>query len=131
MTFIIRNADGSIKTFAERSDDFVLTPGETIESSPLSFARYAQRFTLSSAERSGETIAAHVGDPVITVEVSCPEQLAVDLDINGTIEHLELAQGKASLALSTEIAGAFVIQPADRKLYSAAGNGTLIVEVVE
>ncbi len=76
------------------------------------------------------TIKAHVGDPEIIVEVSCPEQLTVDLDINGTIETLQLTQGKATLQLSTAVPGVFIIQPADRAAFAAAGEGLLSVEVL-
>lgn len=131
MIYIIRNPDGTIKNFAERADDLRLNPGETLDLSSLTFAQYAQRFSLSVAGKCGETIKAHVGDPEITVEVSCPEQLTVDLDINGTIETLQLTQGKATLQLSTAVPGVFIIQPADRRTYAAAGEGLLSVEVIQ
>ncbi|MRR29453.1 hypothetical protein EG834_03765 [bacterium] len=131
MIYIIRNPDGNIKNFAERADDLRLNPGETLELSPLTFLQYAERFVLSVAGKCGETIKAHVGDPAVVVEVSCPEQLTVDLDINGTTETLQLTQGRATLQLSTAVPGVFIIQPADRKIYAAAGEGLLSVVVTE
>ena len=92
--------------------------------------QYADRFVLSVAGKCGETIKAHVGDPAVVVEVSCPEQLTVDVDINGTIETLQLTQGRATLQLSTAVPGVFIIQPADRITFAAAGKGLLSVVVM-
>jgi hypothetical protein len=56
--------------------------------------------------------------------------LTVDLDINGTIETLQLTNGEAEIILSTAVPGAYIIQPADRRTYAAAGQGTLTLEVL-
>lgn len=130
MIYILRNPDGSIKTYAERGDDFTLQPGETMDLSPLSFAEYAARFTLAAPAHPGDLVHVHVGDPQVQILVSCPGQLTVDLDLNGTIEKLQLTQGKAEINLSTAVPGLFIIQPADRRTYAAAGNGLIVVEVL-
>ncbi len=129
MTFIIRNSDRTIKTFAERVDDFILAPGETIDSSPLSFAEYAARLSLSVNGRTGVIIRVASGAPAVVVDVSCPGESEVDLDVNGLPESLQLVDGKAQLILSTETPGVFIIQPADRTVYAPAGNSFLTVEV--
>ena len=131
MTYIIRNADGTIKTFMQRADDLVLSPGETIETSPLPFLEYALRLFLSAGGVSGETISVAAGAPDVVVDVSCPLEQAVDIDINGTIEHLVLDQGMGSLQLGTGVPGSFIIQPADHRAYCPAGNSILTVEVLE
>jgi hypothetical protein len=130
MTFIIRNSDGTIKTYASRGDDFILQPGETMDLSPLSMVEYAARFTLSAAGFAGDLIHVHVADPQVKILVSCPAQLTVDLDINGTIETLQLTNGEAEIILSTAVPGVYIIQPADRRTYAAAGQGTLTLEVL-
>lgn len=129
MIYIIRNADGSIKTYAERGDDFIPQPGETMDLSPLSFAEYANRFVLSAQGFAGDLVRVRVGDPQVKILVSCPAQLTVDLSINGTTETVQLTQGIGEIDLSTAVPGLYVIQPADLKTYPAAGTGMLYVEV--
>lgn len=131
MTFIIRNPDRTIKTFAQRADDFILAPGESIDTSPLSFSEYASRLSLSVSGSNGEIFRVAAGAPAVVVDVSCPGQSEVDLDINGLAESLQLVDGQAQLTLSTQTPGVFIIQPADRTLYAPAGNSFLTMEVTE
>lgn len=130
MIYIVRNADGTIKAFAQVGEDIVLAPGATMELNPCSFVEYAQRFMLSCQGKSAELITARVGDPALTVEVQCPGHATVDLNINGTVETVPLTYGTGQIQLSTEVPGTFTIQPADRHTYAAAGNGLLTIEVI-
>lgn len=130
MIYIIRNADGTIKSFAQVGEDMILPPGETMELNPCSFVEYAQRFMLSCQGKSAQLVTAKIGDPPLTVQVECPGQASVDLDVNGTIETVTLTNGTGQIQLSTQVPGLFIIQPADRHTYATAGNGLLTVEVI-
>jgi hypothetical protein len=129
MTTIIRNSDGSIKTFTERGDDVALAPGETMEESPLSFAEYASRLRISLSGRSGETITIPTGSPDQTISVSCPGESSVTLFVNGFSETVPLVNGAGTLTLSAEVPGRYIILPADSAKYCAAGESVLILEV--
>jgi hypothetical protein len=131
MITIIRNPDGSIKTYAEQPDTAKnLLPGETLELVDYTFEEYSRRLVISCFGKSGETmqVARYSGD--VSVEVNCPGEISVSLDINGLKETLPLINGKAALILGTEVPGTYTIQPADRVKYCAAGQAVLIIEVV-
>ena len=131
MISIIRNADGTIKTYSDPPDTReVLAPGETLELVDYTFEEYSRRLTLAAFGRTGETMRVARGSGEITVEVNCPEEITVTLDINSVEEALPLINGKAALILSTLVPGTFFIQPADRAKYCAAGQAVLKVEVV-
>jgi hypothetical protein len=131
MITVVRSKDGSIKTFAERPfESYNLALGETMELIDTDFAEFAQRFTLTCMGRSGETITVRQGEPAVTVQVSCPGAHTVSVDVNGSIETLTPINGVAEILLGTDVPGTFIIQPADRALYCAAGNGLLVVEVL-
>jgi hypothetical protein len=131
MTYVIRNSDGTIKTFAERGDDVSLQNGETVEQVGLSFDEYANRLKLSVNGKSGSTIKAAVGSEDITVTVSCPGESSVELAVNDLTETVTLTKGTGLLTLSAGIAGIFLISPSNKGKYCAAGEAVLVVEVVE
>ena len=131
MITLIRNFDGSIKTYSEIPDKVeALSPGESVETVNSTFTEYSRRFTLSCNGRSGETIRVSRPSGDLTVEIRCPGETAVSLDINGTIETLPLVDGHAALMLGTEEAGVFLIKPADTRRYCPAGQSILVIEVV-
>lgn len=131
MISLVRNPDGTMKTFSEFIDpQSVLGAGESIEVINTSFDEFAKRLVISHAGRSGETIVVPRSSGDLAVEVHCPGESAVSLDINGTIEMLPLIDGQAALMLGTEEAGAFVIKPADTRKYCPAGQALLVIEVV-
>ncbi len=131
MISVIRAKDGTIKTYsASPFDHYNFALGETIELIDTTFEEYAQRFMLSCMGKSGETVQVRQGDPLVVVDVSCPGAYTVDVDVNGSIETLTPTNGAAQITLSTEVPGLFVIQPADRTRYCAAGVGLLVVEVL-
>ena len=131
MISVIRNKDGTIKTFSQTSDqDAVLAEGEAYEVVNTSFHEYASRLILSCAGRSGETLRVARGSGDLVVEVTCPNQTLVAIDINGSVETLPLVNGRAALLLGTEEAGVFVLKPADEAKYCAAGQSVLVIEVV-
>lgn len=131
MISIIKNADGTIKTYSFPPDTHnVLKPGETLELLDYTFEEYSRRLVISAYGRSGETMRVARGSGEVTVEVNCPGEITVSLDINGMAETLPLINGKSALILSTLVPGTFLIQPADRAKYCAAGQAVLKIEVV-
>jgi hypothetical protein len=129
MTFIIRTSSGEIKTYMESAAGAVLEPGETLEESPLTFAAFSRLLCLSVDGHSGELVQAAAGSGTVIVEVDCPGEAQVGLNINGLEESLPLADGKGTLMLSCAVPGTFVITPADRAKYCVAGEALCIVEV--
>jgi hypothetical protein len=118
MITLIRNSDGSIKTYSEIPDGFeALSPGESVETVNSTFAEYSRRLTLSCGGRSGETIRVPRSSGDLTVEVRCPGETAVSLNINGAVETFPLIQGQAALLLGTGEAGVFHVRPADTRRY--------------
>ena len=131
MTYVIRNQDHTIKTFCQRADDNILTGGETLEVSPLSFMDYANRFTLSLNGKSGETIRIAKGSANQVISVSAPGENNVDIDVNGNISTCNLTGGIGSFSLDTTVAGTYLLRPADRTKFCAAGESILVIEVTE
>lgn len=131
MITLIRNPDGTLKTFAERGDDLSLAPGETLELSPLTFEQFAARLRLLVNGRGGETVRIPVGAPQVTVEVLCPGSATVAIAVNGLAENVALTSGRGEIQLSAETPGVFQLAPADRAAYCAAGESILTLEVTE
>ena len=128
MIYLIRNADGTLKTFMEQGSDCVLAPGETLELQPGNFADYAARLRLSVDGRSGETVTRPQGTDV-TVQVACPGQISVALEVNGSTQDVVLEGSLGQLVLSGNQTGTFELRPADRTLYCAAGEAVLTVVI--
>jgi len=131
MTVVIRNAAGEIKTFMETSTGYVPEPGETLEETAVPFADYARRLRLSVDGRSGETIRVPAAEGLVTVRVECPGETAVSLKVNGEVKVVALEDGLGSLPVSCDVPGRFLIAPADRVTYCAAGEAVSVVEVVQ
>ncbi len=131
MTLLIRNAQGEIKTFMEAAAGSVLEPGESLEEIDMPFGTYANRLRLLIDSRGGELIQAAAGGGTIHVQVECPGETSVALNINGLVETIPLVNGKGELVLSCIVPGTFIVTPADRQAYCAAGEAVCIVEVSE
>ena len=136
MTYILRDKDKNIITYGETSFFTHLEPGQDMEYIDQPIAEYARRLVLSHGGLSCYAVQAQQGGPDVVVDVSTTLGVSViELDINGTAEVVELEEtwissGKGKLLLSTANPGIFIITPADRKTFCAAGCGTLVVEVV-
>jgi hypothetical protein len=130
MIYVIRNSDRTIKTFSERGDDFVLQPGETIETLPYSFVEFASRLRLSVDGVSGQTIIIPAGSSDIVLDVSCPGQSEVQLYINELLDTVLLTAGQGQLLLSAELPGTYFITPADKINYFSGGESILTIEVI-
>lgn len=127
MTTLIYNPDGTIKNFVSSIEGLELQPGETTLESPLSFAEYAARFSLSHNGQTCQTVFAHVGDAPVEIEVSAPGQSTVDVDVNGQVQTVPLSNGRGILAIPTDTPGPIPLAPADRRTFCAAGDGSLLV----
>ena len=131
MITVVRDRHGNIKTFQESLlEDYNRSLDESIETIDTSMKEYASRFYLSSNGKSGETIFAYQAGPDVRVDVECPGKQEVEVMVNDLKETVRLEQGKGHFLLSTANWGVFVIEPADRRKYCAAGNGRLCVEVM-
>ena len=132
MITVIRDSAGNIKTYAEHAlDDYNFAMGETRDTVDSTLLDYSQRFMLQAAGVLGQTVYVKQGGDDVTVGVSTSLRMdAVDVDINGTIERVPLTDGLGEIVLSTENIGQFIITPADRKMFCAAGNGILVIEVI-
>ncbi len=131
MTCILHNADGSIKSFMEQVTDLPLQPGETVTLTPLPMTEYAQRFTLSCCGKTCHTVTTKMGDPEVVIDISAPDCETVGVSINDVEQIVSLDHGAGQLILSTARAGTFLLGPADRSRFCAAGNGSLCVEINE
>lgn len=130
MISIIRSKDGTIKTFSTRPfEEFSLALGEKMELVDMTFEDFSRQFVVSCLGRSGETISVRQGSPDLTVSISVPGAQTIDVDINGSVEHLTPTNGGFQVVLGTDVPGVFIIQPADRAKYCAAGQGILVIEV--
>lgn len=132
MISIIRDKDGNIKTFSNSIlQDYNKSLGESTELINTTLLEYSQRFMLSVDGISGQTFTIGMSEFDLTILVSTNLDLvSVDVDINGVIETIPLTEGKGHIILSTYNPGTFIITPADRKTFCAAGNGLLVVEVL-
>lgn len=130
MITLVRAADGTINSFFDGvSKDHSQALGETLEYIDTSFDEYASRFRLMCKGKSGETISVKRGSGDIVIDVFTPGVDTVDVAINGSVERLTPIGGVSHLTLCTVVAGVFVIEPADRKLFCSAGEGKMVVEV--
>ncbi len=130
MTIVIRDSAGWIKTFMESSAGYVPEPGETLEEVPVTFAEYAGRLRLFVDGRSGETVRVPAGEGTVSVRVDCPGEVSVSLMVNDEEREIPLENGEGRVELPCDAAGRFVIAPADRVTYCAAGGAVSVVEVV-
>lgn len=132
MISTVRDKDGNVKTFSPLAlDDYNKSQGETIEILNTTIEEYSRRFMLSIDGETGHTYSIGMSEFDLTVNVSTtPDLVSVDIDINGYTENIPLTEGKGHFTISTYNPGTFIITPADRKTFCAAGNGLLVIEVL-
>jgi hypothetical protein len=132
MTCLIRKGNGEIKTCMESAAGVVLEGGETLEEIPMPFGEYTRRLRVYvDGHAGGELTRIPAGSETINVIVECPGETAVRLDVNGLEEDLPLVAGRGMLTLSLAVPGMYIISPADRVKYCAAGEALCVVEVLE
>jgi hypothetical protein len=131
MTYILYNPDRSIKTFMDTIDDVVLAEGETWAYIDQSFEEYAARFVLSHGGNTCLNVYAKVGDAELLIDIRAPGNESVSVDVNGQAQEVALTEGKGSIHIPTDAAGAYFLAPTDRQNFCAAGCGSLLVTVQE
>jgi hypothetical protein len=131
MTYLVYAADRTLKTFLEKIDDLRLAEGETFAVSPLSLINYAQRFVLSHDGQPCRTVYVQRGEPDVVIDVSAPGEASVSVAVNDEAREVALQDGHGQILLPTSSAGAFCLGPGDRTRYCAAGEGSLLVNVLE
>ncbi len=76
--------------------------------------------------RGGELIQAAAGGGTIHVQVECPGETSVALKHQRLVETIPLVNGKGELVLSCIVPGTFIVTPADRQAYCAAGKRSVL-----
>ena len=120
----------NILTYSETS--FYIQPesGMTMTFEDLSFYDYSRRLVLSHNGQSCITVQAYQSGPDVQIDVVTSLPLStIEIDINGTVESVPLVEGKGKIMLSTANPGIFILSPADRKTFCAAGQSVIVVEV--
>jgi hypothetical protein len=131
MTYIVYAPDRTIKTFLERIDDLQLAEGETFAVSPLSLANYAHRFVISHAGQPCRTVYVHKGDADVVIDISAPGETSVSVAVNDEVREISLQGGHGQIVLPTSSAGVLCLGPGDPTRYCAAGEGSLLVILLE
>ena len=130
MPYILKDKDGNILTFGETSFNIEPESGMTMTFEGLSFYEYSRRLVLSHNGQSCITVQAYQSGPDVQIDIDTPLPLSsIDIDINGVVESVSLFEGKGKLTLSTANPGIFILSPADRKTFCAAGQSVIAVEV--
>jgi hypothetical protein len=127
MTYILYNADHTIKGFMDYIADVSLAPGESFSLSPLSFEQYADRFVLSHAGQTCNAVEVQVGDPDVLIDVSAPGQESIKLSVGEDIQTVYLTDGRGQLRVTTDRPARVPITAADRTTFCPAGSGSLLV----
>ena len=130
MPYILKDQDENILSYGETS--FYIQPesGMTMTFEDLSFYDYSRRLVLSHNGQSCITVQAYQSGPDVQIDVVTSLPLSIiGIDINGTVESVPLVEGKGKIMLSTANPGIFILSPADRKTFCAAGKSVIAVEV--
>ena len=130
MPYILRDKDLNILTYSETSSVVDEQKGETLTFFNFSFYEYSRRLVLLHNGQSCITVQAYQSGPDVQIDVETSLPLSsIDIDINGTVESVPLVEGKGKIMLSTANPGIFILSPADRKTFCAAGQSVIVVEV--
>lgn len=128
MVYVIRKANGTIKSYSEKDDD-VLLNGETREMFDGLMADYAGRFRLLTNKTS--IIANGVDQAIVTITTNTAAQ-SIEVLINDFSATVPITDGQGNLPpITAETGGVIIIEPADQTRYCAAGNGRLVIEAME
>lgn len=129
MTYILKTADGTIKSYMDNVRDLILNAGESLVESELNFTEYSTRFVLSYQGKTGQVVSAKVGDAEIGIDVSVPGYDQVSVNVGNETYTVALTEGQGKLTLATGTAGRFAVTPADPTVFCAAGMGSLLVVI--
>lgn len=132
MITVIKDKNGFIKTYSESPlEAYNVVLDETSELVDTTMVEYASRFKLSVPPFDGSYIPLHVIDFDAEVIVQTNLKLnTIDVSINGVVESVPIKDGQGKIILDLGTPGKYIIQPADRTKFCAAGCGYLVVEVL-
>ncbi len=125
MLYILKDG-GRIVGWGET--EFVTGAGQTQETFEGTMEAYAHRFHL---EADKTTIEADGVDQAIITLTSNVGISPIDVDVNGVTVSVTLTDGVGTLPPITSLTpGVIVVKTTDETLYSAAGEGLVMVEAV-
>jgi hypothetical protein len=127
MVYVTYNPDGSIKSFSEDPGAALVVTDEALHSLPLDMDTFATRFMLSHKDICCYTVTARVGDPALEVNVYAPGLDSVSVAVNGIAQDVILESGRGVIKIATDKPGDFILSPADRTRFCAAGYGSISV----
>ncbi len=129
MIHVIRSATGTIKLYGEGDgSDWVLEPGETLETLDITMDEYAARFRLSVDKPT--IVPDGLDTATVTVSTSLPFSSLAVL-VNGTPGNVPLTGGVGTFEVAAETPGEIVVEPADQTQFCRAGQGSLVIWAVE
>ncbi len=127
MIYIWKSDSGEIKSFGE--SPFGLNGNETQEQLETTMSDYAGRFRLVADKYQ---IESDDTDEAIVTLYSNTGATSIDVDVNGAIITVSLTAGVGTLPpIISDVVDSILVQPADKTLFSAAGNGSLVIQAVE
>jgi len=127
MIYVWKDASGNILSFGETP--FVLSGAETQEQIETTMSAYENRFRLTADKY--QIVADDVDEAIVTLYSNSGES-SIDVDVNGATVTVSLTAGVGTLPpISSEVVDSIIIQPADKTLFSASGNGSLVIQAVE
>ncbi len=130
MITIIRDNQGNIKTYSQSPlESYNVALDETFETMEIGLVQYAERFKLSAPAITG-LLYASPGESVDVIVSTNLKVHTVDVNVNGVIETVQIEDGVGVISLALDTPGLFILQPADRREYCAAGTGNLTVEIL-
>lgn len=128
MIHVIRRANGAIKLYGEGDgSDWVLEPGETLQTLDITMDEYAAYFRLSVDKPT--IVPDGLDTAIVTVSSSLP-LTSLDILVNGVPANMPLSEGVGTLEIAAQTPGAIVVEPADPTLFCRAGQGSLVILAV-
>lgn len=126
MINVVYKEDGTIKTFgAGDGADWVLEPGETLETYDMTPEEFAGRFYLIADKTQ---IAADGTDEAVVTLYSNAGAKSVDVLVDELLVTVNIVSGAGTLPpIVADTPGVIVIKPADETQFCAAGNGLLTI----
>ena len=122
MIYVLRQ-NGRIVGYGEMP--FVTGEGQTQETFDGTITSYAGRFKVAASKTS---IIANGTDEAIVTLYSNAGAGSIDVAINDLVVAVSISNGQGTLPpITSDVAGSITVKPADETVYSAAGEGSLMV----
>lgn len=124
---ILKNSDGEIIGFGEV--EFNPEPGQSVEEIQATLEEFAARFRLSADKTTID--ADGIDEAVVTIYTNLGVA-SIDLLVNGVPVTVAIVDGVGQLdPIVGNVAGTVLVESADKTVYSAAGNGSILITVRE